>query len=389
MKTQIFSSFKIRMSSMVGAGKTVDNHFKKGNIYRIYIKDFLTLDEVEVRPKPFLNIVCGPNGTGKSSILCAICLCLGGKPVVTGRGKEIAEFVKHGKNTSILEVELFMGDQVENVVVGRRFDRTNKSHWSLQGRDVNKKVVEKKLSELQIQMDNLCHFLPQDRVSSFAKMNTKELLDATERAVGDPSLAEQHLILCASGDHLQSLNSRVKSLEEELSRAVTRNAQLKDAVTNHEMKIKLEESIKKLQTQKLWFFYDLKRKLHSQMKENWDKSFRELKGMQKTLAPVEEKLKMLQNMGKELKSLIRQMSGEIKKRQGMAHSLQKQYEHHEEMIGDFQRELNGKRQEEQRRQREFGDMQKQLNVLQAQLSNMPHIEGADHLGNHESQIVFL
>ncbi|KAK3858271.1 hypothetical protein Pcinc_035528 [Petrolisthes cinctipes] len=144
----------------------------------------------------------------------------------------------------------------------------------------------------------------------------------------------------------EPLNSQVKSLEEELSRAVTRNAQLKDAVTNHEKKIKLEESIKKLQTQRLWFFYDLKRKLHSQMKERWENNCRELKGMQKKLGPVEEKLKMLHNLEKELKSLRRQMHDEIRKRQGMAHNLQKVYEPHEEMIGDFQRELNGKRQEE-------------------------------------------
>lgn len=44
--------------------------------------------------------------------------------------------------------------------------------------------MDKKLSELQIEMDNLCRFLPQDRVASFAKMNDKDLLEATEKAVG-------------------------------------------------------------------------------------------------------------------------------------------------------------------------------------------------------------
>lgn len=38
--------------------------------------NFLTYGEVEFRPGPFLNLVLGPNGTGKSSIACALCLGL-------------------------------------------------------------------------------------------------------------------------------------------------------------------------------------------------------------------------------------------------------------------------------------------------------------------------
>lgn len=59
----------------------------------------------------------------------------------------------------------------------------------------------------------------------------------------------------------------------------------------------------------------------------------------------------------------------------MALKLQQKCESHDEKIGDILRELDGKKQEEQRRQRELGDIQKQLTVLQTQLSNMPHIEG--------------
>lgn len=40
------------------------------------LTDFLTYDDAEFRPGPYLNMVLGPNGTGKSSIACAICLGL-------------------------------------------------------------------------------------------------------------------------------------------------------------------------------------------------------------------------------------------------------------------------------------------------------------------------
>lgn len=47
-----------------------------GSIVRMKLTDFLTYDDAEFRPGPYLNMVLGPNGTGKSSIACAICLGL-------------------------------------------------------------------------------------------------------------------------------------------------------------------------------------------------------------------------------------------------------------------------------------------------------------------------
>ena len=43
------------------------------------------------------------------------------------------------------------------------------------------------VGRLNIQIENLCQFLPQDRVADFAKMNPQELLENTEKAVSDDS----------------------------------------------------------------------------------------------------------------------------------------------------------------------------------------------------------
>lgn len=45
-----------------------------------------TYDHSEVFPGPNLNMIVGANGTGKSSIVCAIGLGLAGKTGVLGRG---------------------------------------------------------------------------------------------------------------------------------------------------------------------------------------------------------------------------------------------------------------------------------------------------------------
>jgi structural maintenance of chromosomes protein 5 len=54
-----------------------------GSIVRIRLKNFLTYESTEFYPGPSMNMVIGPNGTGKSTVVCAIALGLAGKTDVS------------------------------------------------------------------------------------------------------------------------------------------------------------------------------------------------------------------------------------------------------------------------------------------------------------------
>lgn len=56
--------------------------YKPGAIVRIKVANFVTYTSAEFFPGPKLNMVIGPNGTGKSTLVCAICLGLGWGPLV-------------------------------------------------------------------------------------------------------------------------------------------------------------------------------------------------------------------------------------------------------------------------------------------------------------------
>lgn len=58
--------------------------YKPGAIVRIKVTNFVTYTSAEFLPGPKLNMVIGPNGTGKSTLVCAICLGLGWGPQVRG-----------------------------------------------------------------------------------------------------------------------------------------------------------------------------------------------------------------------------------------------------------------------------------------------------------------
>ncbi len=62
------------------------------------------------------------------------------------------------------------------------------------------------VKKLNIQIDNLCQFLPQDKVSNFAALSPQELLRETEKAVGSEAMLNMH-------DKLVDLRKRVKELD--------------------------------------------------------------------------------------------------------------------------------------------------------------------------------
>jgi chromosome segregation ATPase len=72
-----------------------------------------------------------------------------------------------------------------------------------------KEDVERLNEKLTIQLDNLCQFLPQEKVVEFSKMTPTELLLSTERAIGDGRLADMHSKLITGGKDLQELQDKL------------------------------------------------------------------------------------------------------------------------------------------------------------------------------------
>ncbi|KAJ3342599.1 Structural maintenance of chromosomes protein 5 [Entophlyctis luteolus] len=106
--------------------------YQIGAILKITLTNFVTYNHVEFSPGPYLNMVIGPNGTGKSTIVCAIALGLGGKPEILGRAKEIKEFVKKNQETAVIEIEL--KTKTGSAIIERSFKHTaNTSMWKIDG----------------------------------------------------------------------------------------------------------------------------------------------------------------------------------------------------------------------------------------------------------------
>lgn len=59
--------------------------------------NFMCHTKLHVALGPLINFIIGHNGSGKSAVLTAITLCLGGKATSTNRGQSLKSFVKEGQ----------------------------------------------------------------------------------------------------------------------------------------------------------------------------------------------------------------------------------------------------------------------------------------------------
>ncbi|KAJ8610648.1 hypothetical protein MRB53_038427 [Persea americana] len=91
--------------TITNGARSLHEH-QPGAIVRIAVIYFVTYTAASFFPGPALNMVIGPNGTGKSTLVCAICLGLGWDPKHLGRAKDVSEFIKHGADEATIEIEL-------------------------------------------------------------------------------------------------------------------------------------------------------------------------------------------------------------------------------------------------------------------------------------------
>ena len=78
--------------------KKMDNEpADNGIIETVTCTNFMCHGFLEITLGPLINFIIGHNGSGKSAILTAITICLGGKATATNRGQSLKSFIKEGE----------------------------------------------------------------------------------------------------------------------------------------------------------------------------------------------------------------------------------------------------------------------------------------------------
>lgn len=339
---------------------------ENGSIVRIKLDNFLTYDSVEFLTGPSLNVIIGPNGTGKSSVVCAICLGLGGKTGLLGRAQQVGDYIKYGCQKAKIELELY-NKNGENWIILREIQKNNNSSWSVNGRSATMKSVDELVANLNIQVGNLCQFLPQEKVADFAKMTPEDLLENTEKAIGIPEMFENHQRLKQSRTEAKSLELNFNSMKERLENLRQRNARLEQDVKNFEEREKHLENIRILQMKRPWLEYESHRQQHEEMKKNKEKKLEELRAARSKLYPLDKKIDALKKKKEEMDAQMKSKTDVLRKFANEAHANSKEIEKHTDQFGEVQDLLKQKESEEESRKRRITDLRRQLDALEEEL----------------------
>lgn len=170
-----------RRTKQIGKNHAANNAI----IIEIECVNFMCHSRLHVELGPLINFVVGHNGSGKSAVLTAITLCLGGKAAATNRGASLKSLIKEGEDTSRLTIRLknegndaYQPDLYgDSIIIERQFSRTGTSGFKVKtatGRTISTKKgdVDDIVEYFQLQVDNPMNVLTQDAAKSFITAST-------------------------------------------------------------------------------------------------------------------------------------------------------------------------------------------------------------------------
>lgn len=200
---------------------------ESGIIESITCYNFMCHTRLHVELGPLINFIVGENGSGKSAVLTALTLCLGGKASDTNRGGSLKTFVKEGQDQGSLAVKIKNAGTDAyrpeiygaSIIVERHFSRSGSSSFKIKNADA--KMISTKKQEVDeitewyaLQIGNPLTVLSQD--------NARQFLNAATPA--------QKYKYFVSGVQLEQLDNDYKMSQDTLDRTLILREDLKDKI---------------------------------------------------------------------------------------------------------------------------------------------------------------
>ncbi|PIL22905.1 hypothetical protein GSI_15601 [Ganoderma sinense ZZ0214-1] len=165
---------------LMNKSKTQGGIAEMGIIESLEMTQFMCHKYLTFSLGPQINFIIGHNGSGKSAVLSALTVALGGKATSTGRGSGLKSFIREGQSVSEVSVQLKnQGEEAykpkeygKSIIIQRRFTKDGASSYKIRSREG--KLISTKREELQaicdhmnIQVDNPMNILTQDSARQF------------------------------------------------------------------------------------------------------------------------------------------------------------------------------------------------------------------------------
>ncbi|KAG5329555.1 SMC5 protein, partial [Acromyrmex charruanus] len=238
----------------------------------------------------------------------------------------------------------------------------------INGNHANSKNIQEFTSKLNIQVNNLCQFLPQDKVQDFSKMDAQALLENTERSVGDPKLLEYHLKLKDQRVNFKKLEGDITNTKRLLETKTQRRDGLQQTVATIKEKKLIKKKIVTLKQKKAWMLYDQMRRKLVESKKARDKAAKEMQLIDKELQPLNKKIENIKIEMTTLKNSLKDHNNKVNAKNAKLRNIMNEIFNSENSIKDAENICSRNIQAEQTRDQDIKFAQQQKSKLENDFS---------------------
>lgn len=224
------------------ANKKQNQALEAGILETVTCTNFMCHPRLTIPFGPNINFIIGHNGSGKSAVLTAITLCLGGKATSTNRGQSLKSFIREGQEyvkkpckcsaitynhrSAVLAVQIKNEGETAyktdlygpSITVERHFNVHGVSGFRIKSADG--RVVSTKRAELDeitdyyaLQLDNPVNVLTQDMARQF--LNNSSGSDKYKFLVKGVLLEQLDRDYCLVADSLNGTDVQLESVQED------------------------------------------------------------------------------------------------------------------------------------------------------------------------------
>jgi len=232
-------------------------------IEEIICTNFMCHSHLSIKVGPLINFIIGHNGSGKSAVLTALTLCLGGKATATNRGQALKNFIKEGKDAATLSVKIKNQGHTafkpelygKSIIVERHFARSGGSGFKLKnemGKIISTKrpELEEILDAFALQLDNPMNVLTQDMARQF--LNSSSASEKYKFFLKGTHLEDLDRDYKVMAETLEINGQRLKDMEEDSVRLKQVHERAEERLRLANKQQTLHDTIQKFRRQMAW-----------------------------------------------------------------------------------------------------------------------------------------
>lgn len=274
----------------------------------------------------------------------------------------------------MIEIELAKDGKrfKSNIIIRCTIKRDgNKSVFSINGKPQGKKQVVELCRSLSIQIDNLCQFLPQDKVVEFAAMTPVELLRSTQRAVASQEMIDMHEALKDLRRQQKDIQAKTASDQEQLDNLESRQRLQEADVERMREREQIETHVKMLEVARPFAEYRTARSTHLEAKEKRKAAQNELTKLAKEVEPSLRAANAKEQYKAQIAAVVTERKNTVNKAERHADAIDEKFKDLQDKINELVAADSAEKSGGKKHRQEAVRLEGGINQLKRQMETEP------------------